>query len=189
MFKFHKSLSWNDKFLELKEHALQFADVELYLDKSKKYKDQHIIMHRYTPNNMPSWLHTMFNKEVSVFQIFGISPGSVGRIHKDGINENSALNIPLAFCDAGYMEWFPDMFTEVKIFNEYTKVRVIAEENDGGKINIVPTYRSIINEPNVIDTNTWHRINNLDNKNYRFILSIRFADNLYPEDLYNYLNQ
>jgi hypothetical protein len=189
MIKFHKSLLWNDKFAKLKEHAFQFISVESYLEKTKRYKDPHIIMHRYTPNNMPSWLHTMFNKEVSVFQIFGISPGSVGRVHKDGINENSALNIPLAFCDAGYMEWFPDMFTEVKIFNEYTKVRVIAEENDGSKINIGPNYRSIINEPNVIDTNTWHRINNLDNKNYRFILSIRFADNLYPEDLYNYLNQ
>lgn len=179
-----KHLEWTPFYTSIKDYGQQFVNQYIAEYFAKRSGDWHTIIHKeYKP--FPEWLTEGLPIEPEIFQIFAINPNSVGMIHRDGLDRKSALNIPLANCDKGYMDWFGEIFEEVKIVNKFTQVRKTSAEksHDEYRSTETPAHRCRIETPVVVDTDTWHRIDNTDNDNYRFMFSLRFVGNPSFEEL------
>ena len=174
-----KTFEWTDTLRKCAEFGNQFVDDQLCYENSIKIKDSHTIIKRLTGSDIPTWIRDYFNCEIQVLQIFAINPKSVGLIHKDGIDRACAFNIPIKNCHQGFMQWFePNAFSEFFIGNDYTTIRITNEEiNKGEKIDIPPLHSTLLTLPSVVNTDMWHRVDNRDNNNARWVLSIRFKHN------------
>jgi hypothetical protein len=184
-----ETLDWTDALHKCAEFGNQFVDDQACYENSIKIKDTHTIIKRLAGSEIPTWIRNCFNVEIQVLQIFAINPRSVGLIHKDGVNRCCALNIPIKNCDQGYMQWFePSAFTEFFIGNDYTTIRITNEEIDKGeKIDIPPLHSTQLTKPSIVNTDVWHRVDNRDSDNYRWMLSLRFKNNPSFESLSNEL--
>ena len=165
-------LEWNDFFKKLQEYGNTFVNEKRASLLAVYAKDSHTIIHRII-SDFPKWIYDEFPVKISVIQIFAILPESIGSTHKDGLNRKAAFNIPLLGADLGHMDWFDLDIKERKIDTRYTQVRLTDHE----KIDYVPACRIRIDKPALVNTDVWHRVDNRDNKNFRFVLSIRFEDN------------
>jgi len=183
-------LEWNDFFLRLKEYGNQFINNDRAKILSEKTGDGHTIIYRQL-NNFPDWMLAGLKIKPVVFQIFAITPESTGMVHRDGIDRKAALNIPLLNCDEGFMDWFENIFDEFKVVSGYTNVRLTTVEKNHSSYRIedtpagvyTPAHRCLIETPSIVNTDVWHRIDNKLNKNYRYLMSIRFAGNPNFEDV------
>jgi len=175
---FIHQLQWNEFFTNLQKFGNQFIDKNRADQLVEKTGDYHTIIHRQV-NDFPHWIIKGFPLPILVFQVFAISPRSIGMIHKDGIDRKAALNIPLDGCDKGTMDWFVDGFTERLIKTQYTNVRLTDEERNfnAHRSQSAPSFSCPITQPSIVNTDIWHRINNFENTNYRYMLSFRFNEN------------
>ena len=165
-------LEWNDFFKRLQEYGNTLVNEKRALVLAILARDSHTIIHRII-SDFPAWIYDEFPIKISVIQIFAILPESIGSTHKDGLNRKSAFNIPLIGADLGYMDWFDLDIVERKIDTKYTQVRL----TDHDKIDYSPICRVRIDKPSLVNTDVWHRVDNSDNKNFRYMLSVRFESN------------
>lgn len=159
-------------FNQLREYGLEHLGEHKVNDLMNISNDTHVITHRMVPK---------FNYPIPIdwVQVFCITANSIGKTHKDGIDRQCALNIPLLYCDKGIMEWFNDDFNMQTFDNDYTRVRLVKEEIGAVDFRIknVPDFSTTVTVPSVVSTNHWHRMNNIDNPHNRYMLSIRFKGN------------
>ena len=97
----------------------------------------------------------------------------MGFIHKDGIDRKCAFNIPVLGGEIGRVEYFDENFVERQYKDSFTYIRLAETE---AKDLIVKDFVSNQN-PILLDTDKWHRVNNLRNPNWRHIFSFRFTNN------------
>lgn len=186
-----EKLNWSESYCRIRNYYLPCVNNEDCLASSKKYGDSHTIIYRFHGTAIPDWIRNIFLQEIFIIQVFAAVPNSVGYIHKDGVDRRSAFNIPLQNCDAGTMDWFNGIdVTTLQVVNDYTSIRVTEEQIEHGR-TWEPSflYSAIVNTPCLVNTDTWHRIDNRNNDNFRWMLSLRFKDNLSFEDTKKYLVQ
>jgi hypothetical protein len=162
----------------MKELGLKHINVDRAQQLERDTGDWHTIIHREMVD-FPDWMLRGLPLRPLLYQVFAISPESTGMIHKDGIDRKAALNIPLSGCSSGWMEWFDDVFNELKIDVPYTKVRLTTVEKNyiPYRSDTRPKERIIVDHPHLVDTDTWHRVDNRGNTEYRFMFSVRFHGN------------
>lgn len=172
-------LGWNNFYKKLQNFGKTFINEENAINLSKIVGDYHTIHSRLLNNEIPDWIQHAFPIQLEVLQIFAMMPNSIGMIHKDGLARKCALNVPLTGYTEGYMQWFDKEFNEHLVNTEYSQVRLTKNEV-GQKIyrmDETPTVSVHINAPTLLNTDVWHRIDNSQNKNFRWILSLRFSCN------------
>lgn len=166
------------EFIELlRDKFSRYASVSKAEEVASRIQDGHSIIFREVSPSLtaPAGL------SIELVQIFASTPGSIGRLHRDGLDRKAALNIPLSGCSKGCVEWllnpaFKD--EELKtVNNEYTKIRITTSEAGYKRHNLEFQESFVLNQPAIIDTDVWHRVNNSDNLDYRFVLSVRFKNN------------
>jgi len=170
---------WNPFFEKIKEFGLTFVDNEKCLESSRLRGDTHTIIHRLIKDEIPEWIRQGIPEDIIVLQIFAIEPNTVGLIHKDGVDRLCAFNIPILNCETGSMDWFSNSdFSVYSVENNYTTIRVTNEQIKNGKSNeTVPIFSTLVTEPALVNTDTWHRVDNRGVKSFRWMLSLRFKDN------------
>jgi hypothetical protein len=174
-----KKYNWSDNFYQCAEFGKQFVDDQKCYENSLKIKDTHTIIKRLTGSEVPNFIRSYFAVEIQLLQIFAITPRSVGLIHKDGVDRQCAINIPIKNCNFGVMEWFsPSAFSDFFVGNDYTTIRITNEElKKNTKIDIPAIHSTVVDVPSLVNTDVWHRIDNRTNDNSRWMLSIRFKNN------------
>ena len=184
-----KEYNWTDSYEAMRDHYVSFVNNEHCIASSKKHKDSHTIIHRFHGDVIPIWIRDIFKQEIFIIQIFAAEPNSVGYIHKDGVDRQSAFNIPLENCEAGTMDWFSeDQLTTLQIVNDYTSIRITNEQVEQGKsFDPRPLYSATVNVPCLVNTNVWHRVDNRNNDKFRWMISLRFKDNLAFEEMKKHL--
>jgi hypothetical protein len=175
-----KEYDWSDSYKEIKNHYEQIVNDENCIESSKKNGDTHTIIHRFHGDKIPTWIRNIFSQEIFIIQLFAAEPNSVGYIHKDGVDRHCAFNIPLKNCENGTMDWFDDTdLTTYQVVNDYTSIRITNEQKENGKAwDPIPMHSRIVNNPCLVNTNVWHRIDNRDSKKFRWMISLRFKNNL-----------
>jgi hypothetical protein len=170
---------WNPFFEKIKEFGLTFVDNEKCLESSRLRGDTHTIIHRLIKDEIPEWIRQGIPEDIIVLQIFAIEPNTVGLIHKDGVDRLCAFNIPILNCETGSMDWFSNSdFSVYSVENNYTTIRVTNEQIKNGKSNeTVPIFSTLVTEPALVNTDTWHRVDNRGVKSFRWMLSLRFKNN------------
>lgn len=178
---------WNGFFIKLQEYGNTLVSNKQALELSNRVGDSHTIIYR-SIENFPEWLVEGFRLKILVLQIFAILPESIGMTHKDGLERKAAFNIPLLGAELGYMDWFTLDNKEHKIDTLYTQIRLtdIEKNHNTYRIENIPNYRCRIDKPSIVNTDVWHRIDNSDNKNFRYMLSIRFKNNPPFDELQKY---
>lgn len=124
-------------------------------------------------------------------QLFASVPGNCGIIHKDGIDRKATLNIPIRGCAKGATEWFQGQeFSERKIANPTTTVRITEEEIAvyPERLDRLVSHSMVLTCPHVLDIDEWHRLNNTDNPEYRYVMAVRFHNNPTAQHLYERLS-
>ena len=171
---------WDPFFEKIKEFGLTFVDNEKCLENSKLRGDTHTIVHRLIKDQIPDWIRQEIPEDIIVLQIFAIEPNTVGLIHKDGIDRLCAFNIPIQNCNAGTMDWFDDScYSTYSVENNYTTIRVTNEQMTHGKeFENTPAFSTLVTRPSLVNTNVWHRVDNRRISNFRWMLSLRFRNNL-----------
>lgn len=173
--KYHSKFSWTDDFKKLSIWGAQFINEQKSILKANIDGDKHNIVDRVIEKDLPDWIVKVFPLRLSHVQLFSIQPNSIGGIHKDGIDRYCALNIPVKNCDKGFMDWISGDIEERQIIGAFTQLRVVDNKTDLNKVLIEE--RMILTNPTLVNTNVWHRVDNLDNNSWRHVLSIRFNDN------------
>jgi len=170
---------WNPFFEKIKEFGLTFVDNEKCLESSRLRGDTHTIIHRLIKDEIPEWIRQGIPEEIIVLQIFAIEPNTVGLIHKDGVDRLCAFNVPILNCETGSMDWFSNSdFSVYSVENNYTTIRVTNEQIQNGKSNeTVPIFSTLVTEPALVNTDTWHRVDNRGVQSFRWMLSLRFKIN------------
>jgi len=128
--------------------------------------------------------------EVETCRIFVVKPYQSLRAHIDCIADSQELrhcsiNFPLHNCDLGKNEWY-DNTQFPTVFNK--RASSIIPENYSDLDNIEPIFYSRLYQPSIFRTNIMHNVNNIENPNYRVVLSMRFKDNITWEYIKNKLN-
>jgi hypothetical protein len=182
--KLVKSYPWNDAFNKIKNFGLGLVDNKKSFMTSRWQGDSHSFVYTFTEGNIPDWLRSSIPCDLKLVRIFAIEPRSVGIIHKDGIDTLCAFNIPIVNTDNSTMDWFdPSEYSEllVNVSNNNNKInnlRVTKEQLLINKeVETTPYFSKIIEFPSLVNVNEFHRINNRNSDNYRWVLSLRFANN------------
>ncbi len=145
--------------------------------------DGHVVLKRMTAQELPVGVLDWFafkGLTPQFLQLFASAPGNCGIIHKDGLDRKATLNIPIRGCARGATEWFAESsFAERAIVNPTTKARITEEEIAvcPQRLNVEPTHSMILTSTHVLDIDTWHRLNNKDNPDYRYVAAVRFLGN------------
>ena len=171
--------AWNDFFEKIKEFGQSFVNNEKCLESSKLRGDTHTIIHRLIKDQIPDWIRQGIPEDIIVLQIFAIEPNTVGLIHKDGIDRLCAFNIPIQNCNSGTMDWFDDScYSTYSVENNYTSIRVTNEQVTNGKgFESAPLFSTLVTQPSLVNTNVWHRVDNREVSDFRWMLSLRFRNN------------
>ena len=171
--------SWNTFFEEVKNFGSSFIDNNKCIENSKLRGDTHTIIYRLIGSEIPRWIQSAIPENIIVLQIFAIEPNSAGLIHKDGVDRLCAFNIPILNCDQGTMDWFDsDDYSMYSVENPYTTIRITNEQlTQGKKLETTPIHSTLITLPSLVNTNEWHRVDNRNSPNFRWMLSLRFKNN------------
>jgi hypothetical protein len=185
-----RKYDWNPWYYDIQKWTSQFIDDAKSEEQVRKSPDSHIVFARVFPDDIPDFVKQgMSFLPIQFMQVFCISANSTGMIHKDGRDRKCALNIPLRDCGKGIMEWFDHSFVEHEFVDKVTIVRVTKHEveNYPTKWEHEGSVRTIIERPTLVNTDVWHRIDNMDNPCHRYMVSFRFKDNPTFEDVNSHL--
>lgn len=175
-----RKYDWNPWYFQLRDFAASFIDDAKAKEQAARTPDQHIVFMRLGFGEFPRWIQDALSPVVQHVQVFAVMPHSIGMIHKDGHDRKCALNVPLPGADKGIMEWYTTQMFDTHVFSSSETIsRVTREEvaiypekwKDPGDI------RTVIERPTLVNTDVWHRIDNSDNPDCRYVLSLRFKDN------------
>lgn len=169
--QFIHQVEWSPEFHDMAMFGLARVNETKAAAVSQKFGDPHVIIFRCTGKEAPD-IQKSFREEVEFIQVFAILPKSIGGIHKDGLNRQCGFNIPILNYEKGLMQWYDDSLQHWTHNSEYTKVRIAMNTE-----NAVPLFSTTVEQPSLVNTNIWHRMNNADSDNYRYLLSIRFTSN------------
>ena len=175
-----REFEWNDFYDRLRDFGAQFIDDATAQTQSSRTPDTHIVLKRVMPEDLPVFVkQEMGHLAVQHLQIFWIKARSCGMIHTDGLDRHCALNIPLRNTDLGIQEWFEHPFTEYAFRGNGTVSRVTTEEVHQYplKWDKPASLQLVLKKPTVVNTNMWHRVDNRNNPNHRYVISLRFKDN------------
>ncbi len=175
-------LKHNPVYAEVSELLERYIDDSMVDGLSRLTGDGHVVLKRLKADILPprvlDWFSTR-SLHPQFLQLFASRPRNCGVIHKDGIDRKATLNIPIKGCSRGVAEWFSDIFTEHKVVNPTTTVRITEEELMvyPSRLDIPPTHSFVLTSPHVLDIDQWHRLNNADNDEYRYVAALRFHGN------------
>lgn len=134
--------------------------------------------------------NTMFGKwitseigEIDNCKFFICEANMWGETHIDGgtIPRNCAINIPIANCETGVMNWFSNRDLSNSISTSRTNVHISKFSIDTSYWNSKDSM--ILTHPALVRTNCWHNVDNRLNSNPRIVLSIRLKNNPQFEDI------
>lgn len=176
---FYKELKWSPLFLSLVEFAKQYISDDASRAASEILNDGH--------NTLMDVPRAKFKVAaflpipVEAMLVLSSLPHSIGRIHKDGLDRKAALNIPILNTANSWVEWpEPEQYDKkplVSVKKGYANIR--RPEGEAGTERDMPRMldRLEVLTPCLIDTDTWHRVNNQANDSFRYLMTIRFKDN------------
>lgn len=156
--------------------------------------DGHVVLKRLAAAELPIGILDWFlfrDLKPQFVQVFASIPRNCGIIHKDGRDRRATLNIPIQGCASGATEWFQDQnFSEHLIVNPTTTVRVTKEEMTvyPERLNVLCTHSMILTCPHILDIDAWHRLNNTENSEYRYVAAVRFHGNPSAQHLHERLS-
>lgn len=156
--------------------------------------DGHVVIKRLANAELPIGILDWFlckDLKPQFVQLFASLPGNCGIIHKDGTDRKATLNIPIRGCSQGATEWFQGhVFSERKIVNPTTTVRITEEEASvyPERLTVPCTHSMILTCPHILDIDEWHRLNNTNNPEYRYVAAVRFHGNPTAQHLYERLS-
>jgi hypothetical protein len=176
-------LAWTNFYYKLMLYGREFIDNSAVDLMCNNISDNHGILYRAMGQEIPSWINDDLKIKPEILQIFAAMPDKCGRIHMDGLDRRCALNIPVKGCSMGQMQWFDNNYTVVTIDNKYTKVRITNEEGPISRLDDTPVFGCLLTAPSVVNTDVWHRVDNRQNTDYRYVLSLRFTGNPSMDEL------
>lgn len=173
------TLAWSPLFERLVDFASDFIDSGVVNALAKTYNEGHVIQTRFLHSYLPEDLQNFFGLQVEHLQIFGAQPGALGRYHKDGLDRKAALNVPLRGGNKGKVDWTSYPLEEVKVANDYTRIRVNTLEDRRSDFRLDSDILDSLEltQPAVLNTDEWHRVDARDCTEYRFVASVRFLGN------------
>lgn len=180
-----------DRLVDLLNYHLNDSTVN---GLSRLTGDGHVVLKRLTGSELPVGILDWFSCKGLVpqfVQLFASVPGNCGIIHKDGKDRKATLNIPIRGCAQGSTEWFQGHdFLEHRIVNPTTTVRITEEEVAvyPERLGRTPTHSMVLTSPHVLDIDEWHRLNNTENPEYRYVAAVRFKGNPTAQHLVNLLS-
>jgi len=178
---------WSSEFKQLSEWAAQLINEHKARELSKITYEKHNIVNRVIDKDLPDWIKNMFGVPISHVQLFSAEPMAIGSIHKDGIDRCCAFNLPVKNADKGNMEWLSGDVIEQKIELKHTSIRLLADRAQQKSMNI--DARLLLENPTLINTDHWHRVDNSANQQWRHVLSIRFLNNPSYQEVKKILDQ
>ena len=167
--------NWSPAFKELSQWGQNLIDEEKAQGLSKITSEKHNIVNRVIDKDLPDWITGIFKVPVSHVQLFSAEPAAIGSVHKDGLDRLCAFNIPVSNTDIGWMEWLEGPVFEKKISLKHTSIRLLQYQKQASLMNVAS--KILLEQPTLINTNEWHRVDNSDNPNWRHVLSVRFLNN------------
>jgi len=177
-------MPWSNFYYRLMQYGREFIDNSAVDLMCEKISDNHGILHRSMGEQIPAWIRDSLQIKPEILQIFAAIPGKCGRIHMDGLDRKCALNVPVKGCTMGKMQWFNNNnYTVVPIDNKYTRVRITEEEGPIDRLDDTPMFECTLTSPSLVNTDVWHRVDNRQSTEYRYVLSLRFAGNPTIEEL------
>ncbi len=172
MNQFVTILPWNVNFLEIAQYGKTLIDPEKTLRSYQDTKEAHLVVYNSSSTDAPAGELPL---KLDRMLLSCLRANSVGKIHTDGLDRKAALNIPIANCDAGLMQWFEKDYTP-KI-QQYNQSVVTSIEDDTFSIEEPNVFETLIIQPTIVNTGIWHRIDNSQNNFDRYILTFRFKGN------------
>ena len=121
--------------------------------------------------------------EIDNCKFFVCEANMWGETHIDGgdIPRNCAINIPIADCNKGVMNWFSNSDVSTPKSTSRTNVHSSDFSKDVNYWNSKDTM--LLTQPALVRTNCWHNIDNRLNPNPRIVFSIRLKNNPQFEDI------
>lgn len=171
----YSKYEWSESFQRLKEWGSHLVNENKAVEVSRLTRERHNIVNRVLGNELPQWIKDLFQVRISHVQLFSAEPGAVGSIHKDGSDRLCAFNIPIANADIGWMEWLDGPVEGRLLELEHTSIRLLKDRSEFSRLH--STTKILLDKPTLVNTNEWHRVDNLSNPNWRHVLSVRFLDN------------
>ena len=171
----YTTYEWSDNLHRLQEWGSHLVNESKALEVSKLTRERHNIVNRVLGHELPQWIKDMFQVRISHVQLFSAEPGAVGSIHKDGSDRLCAFNVPIANTEQGIMEWLDGPVQGRLLELEHTSIRLLKDRSEAALLS--STAKILLEKPTLVNTNEWHRVNNLANGKWRHVLSIRFLDN------------
>lgn len=125
-----------------------------------------------------SYLTNTLGITINTSRIFITNPYSFLPIHKDCVGHQEqirewAINIPLFNCDRGYNVWYDDN-EQYQDYQKYSYPAAMLLEHPSP----TESYRERLDTIKLIRTDIFHGVDNLDNPNYRVVLSLRSNDDI-----------
>jgi hypothetical protein len=179
MSQFITVLPWDTNFLKIAEFGRNVIDP---IDTEKHWnrtKEAQLVVGHWAQEEPPPGVKLPL--KLDRFLLSCLRANSVGKIHRDGLNRYCALNIPVANCEMGMMQWFDNNY-EMTV-QQYTRTVVRSIHGDTFDPTLPSTYQTLITQPSLVNTDVWHRIDNSQNSFDRYILTFRFKDNPTYEDM------
>ena len=167
--------AWSTQFESLKQWGTNLVNENKALEVAKITRERHNIVDRVLGKDLPQYIKDLFQIRISHIQLFSAEPTAIGSIHKDGSDRLCAFNIPLMNTDKGWTEWLDGPVEGRLLELGHTSIRLLKDRTDAHKLST--TAKFLLENPTLINTNEWHRVDNFKNPNWRHVLSIRFMDN------------
>ena len=183
----YTSYQWNPDFKKLSQWAEALINEDKARELSKITYEKHNIVNRVIDRDLPDWIKNMFGVPISHVQLFSAEPMAIGSVHKDGLDRFCAFNIPVKNADKGTMEWLSGDVVERKIELKHTSIRLLADRIQ--QKDMTADVRILLENPTLINTDHWHRVDNSLNNRWRHVLSVRFLNNPSYQEVKQILDQ
>ena len=173
MNEYITEFEWNDNLRALAAYGKSLIDPATTEASYKDRFENHLVVFNREESDPPEGITLPLKLDRLLLSC--LRANSVGKIHKDGLNRNCALNIPVSNTEIGNMQWFSDEF-KINV-EQYSKTVVRSIEEDEFSTTVPVAYEQTILKPSLVNTNIWHRIDNSQNTEDRYILTLRFNGN------------
>jgi hypothetical protein len=171
----YTSYNWSPEFKKLSQWAEALINEDKARELFKITRDRHNIVNRVVDKDLPDWIKNMFGVPISHVQLFSAEPTAIGVVHKDGLDRFCAFNIPVKNADKGTIEWLSGNVIERKVEIKHTSIRLLEDRTQ--QKDMTADAIILLENPTLINTDHWHRVNNSSNYRWRHVLSIRFLNN------------
>lgn len=173
MNRYITTFPWDSNFLKLAEFGRNQVNPAETEEHWERTQEAHLVVGHWAQEDPPEDVELPLKLDRILMSC--LRANSVGKIHRDGLDRYCALNIPIANCDSGMMQWFESNH-EVNI-QQYNKTTVRAIHNDTFDPALPSVFQALITQPTLVNTDVWHRIDNSQNNFDRYILTLRFKNN------------